>query len=72
MGRREAEAVLDGYLAEEAEKRPMSALNPAGQARIAQAAAERLNRAARRALGHRGDGRYHPLAAAKAVPRGRQ
>lgn len=31
----------------------------------------RLNRATRRALGHRGDGHLHPLVTTKAVPRGR-
>lgn len=42
-----------------------------GRRRAAELGARHMNRAMRRALGQRGDGRFHPLACARAIPRGR-
>lgn len=46
-------------------------LSPGGIRHLTALAMPRLNRAARRALGERGDGRHHPLANARAIPRTR-
>lgn len=63
--RREAEAILADYI-ERALGNEATTLQSATQVAVS-----RLNRAARRAMGGRGDGRFHPAATTKAAVRTR-
>jgi hypothetical protein len=69
--RKAAEAIAQAYVVEETARNPESVVSEDGRGHIAEAAAARLNRATRRALGARGDGHLHPAITHKAVPRRR-
>lgn len=69
---RTAMATLEAYARDEADWRGIDLGTAKGRREASAHAEARLNRPTRRALGHRGDGRFHPLAARKDVPRGRR
>ena len=66
MNKAAAQALLEGWVGTILGE--VDAVSPRQLARAIQEAEGKLNRSARRALGWRGDGRFHPLVRHKAIP----